>query len=450
MSSRTRPAVSVSRSRVGPRCWLMLIAAFYPTGAALAQSERIEHEPICYSTAPVQNAVSRLQQRLDAGETTLDFDAHFGYLPALLRALNVPDASQMLVFSKTSQQRERIAARTPRAVYFNDQNYVGYCQNGAFLEINSVDPQVGSIFYTLDQEKVDKPHFERQSDTCLICHASSQNREIPGQLVRSVFAGADGMPLLHLGGYRTDQTSPLKHRWGGWYVTGTTGRQTHLGNLVVKGKPDATQVEAQAVQNVTNLGRWIRTSDYLTPHSDVVALMVLEHQTEMQNRLTRANNLTRIALFDEAELNKALGEPTTTHSDLTTRRIKSACDPVVETMLFSDETRLTDKVQGTSEFAKEFSGRGPRDGRGRSLRDFDLTTRLFAYPCSYLIYSDSFDGLPAAAKDYVLRRLWDVLTGKDQGKEFAGLSPTDRRAILDLLLSTKKGLPEYWQTPAVN
>ena len=432
------------------RLTFLLLAVSSACVVAQARAADIERDPIHYSTTPVHNAISRLEQRMEAGEVSLPYDNHFGYLPSLLSALKVSDASQMLVFSKTSMQRQCITAKTPRAVYFNDDNYVGYCQDGAVLEILSVDPQLGSVFYTLDQEKADKPHLKRQDDTCLICHASSQNQGIPGLLVRSLYADAEGFPLLNLGGYRTDQTSPIKQRWGGWYVTGTTGKQRHMGNLIAHGKRDPAELDDMAVPNVTDLSRLLRPSDYLTGHSDVVALMVLEHQAEMHNRITRANYLTRIALFDESELNIALGQPTAPRSDLTTRRIKSACEPLVEYMLFSGETQLTDKIRGTSGFAEQFVKQGPRDGRGRSLRDLDLTTRLFVYPCSYLIYSDSFDALPDAAKEYTMRRLWDVLSGKDQSKEFAHMPAADRRAILEILRATKKDLPKYWQAPTAS
>jgi hypothetical protein len=424
-----------------------LLVGLSPGFAGLARGADIDRDPINYGTAPLADPVARLQQRIEAGETRLSFDDRFGYLPAVLRELNVSPASQTLVFSKTSFQRQFIDPRMPRALYFGDRNYVGYCQEGAVLEFLSVDPNLGSVFYTLDQEKADKPRFERQTESCLICHASSQNDGLPGQVLRSLFVGPDGQPLLSMGGRYVDQTTPLAERWGGWYVTGTTGKQNHLGNLVVRGKHEPEQIDNTAGRNVTDLGRFLDTAGYLTPHSDVVALMVLEHQAAMQNRITRANYLTRIALYDEAEMSKALGQPNAPRSDLTTRRITSACEPLVQYMLFSGEAPLTDRVQGASDFAKEFAAQGPRDGTGRSLRDFDLTTRLFAYPCSYLIYSESFEALPGAAKDYVLHRLWDVLSGKDQSKPFAHLSASDRRAILEILRATKKNLPAYWTNP---
>jgi hypothetical protein len=169
----------------------------------------------------------------------------------------------------------------------------------------------------------------------------------------------------------------------------------------------------------------------------------------MLNRLARAGIETRLALHYQQEINKALGRPADERSDGAWSRIRGLGDAVVEHLLFSDEARLTDRVEGTSRFAAEFAGRGPRDRLGRSLRDFDLRSRMFRYPCSYLIYSRAFDSLPAEVKEYVYRRLWDVLGGRETGKEFAHLTTEDRRAILEILRDTKPDLPGYWKGPSV-
>jgi hypothetical protein len=422
----------------------VLLPASFLWLTARTVANDLEQAPLYYTKAPADNAVTKLQQRLDRGKATLAFNETFGYLPALLRELNVPHSSQMLVFSKTSMQRHRISPRTPRALYFNDDTYVGYCQRGAVLEITAVDPHLGAVFYTLEQKPVAKPRVVRQDYSCLVCHGSSQNQGFPGQLVRSVYADDQGLPILSAGTYRIDQTSPLKERWGGWYVTGTHGNQAHLGNLIVRNERRPEEIDNTPNLNATNLGRWIRPADYLTPHSDIVALMVFEHQAEMHNRITRASYLTRIALYEEAELNKALGRPADYRSDLTQRRIKSACEPLVKYLLFSGETRLTAKIEGTSAFAREFARQGPRDPKGRSLRDLDLETRLFRYPCSYLIYSDAFEALPEAARDYVLERLWNVLDDGGNTGDYGHLSADDCRNVRDILLATKKGLPSYW------
>ena len=123
-----------------------------------------EEEPIDYNHAAATGAVAQLQKRIDTGATALKHDEAYGYLLALLDELKVPKSSQMLVFSKTSLQRHRINPRTPRAIYFGDDAYVGSCQKGDILEVTAVDPQLGSVFYSLSQKKTDKPQFKRQTD----------------------------------------------------------------------------------------------------------------------------------------------------------------------------------------------------------------------------------------------------------------------------------------------
>ena len=113
-------------------------------------------------------------------------------------------------------------------------------------------------------------------------------------------------------------------------------------------------------------------------------------------------------------------------------------------MLFADETPLKEPIEGVSSFTQTFPERGPRDSKGRSLRDFDLRKRLFRYPLSYLIYSRQFDALPDDIRARIYRRLYDILSGQDETPKFASLSADDRRAILEILRDTKPGLPAYW------
>jgi hypothetical protein len=412
--------------------------------ASRVAADDFDKEPINYSSTEARNPVAALKDRLNHGQSKLAFDERWGYLRSLLKALDVPESSQMLVFSKTSLQRNRISPRTPRALYFNDDIYVGYCQGGEVMEISVADPQLGAVFYILEQKR-EAPRLLRRGDTCLLCHGSTQTEGIPGHLVRSVFPDSDGYPLLASGSYRIDHSSPLEQRWGGWYVTGTHGKQTHLGNLIIQdrnfhGRPDNT-----AGQNVTDLAKLVNLSNYPSRSSDIVALMVLEHQAHGHNLISRAAFQTRQALHMEAALNKELHEPVDKRWDSTTQRIKSVAEPLVKYLLFAREARLTGKILGTTTFAREFVKRGPRDGKGRSLRDFDLEQRLFKYPCSYLIYSPSFDALPREAKDYVYGRLWEILNGMDNSMDFNHLSEADRRAVREILAATKPDLPDHWR-----
>ncbi|HET6572036.1 MAG TPA: hypothetical protein VFG68_00410 [Fimbriiglobus sp.] len=423
----------------------VVVSAVLVSGPAVAQVPDFEREPINYKSAPDDNPVAALREKLRTGQLTLPFDDDHGYLQAVLKELDVPVSSQVLVFSKTSLQRERITPKTPRAIYFNDDVYVGFCLRGDVMELSAADPNLGVAFYSIDQQPDRTPRFIRQTDNCLICHASSSTQGAPGFLIRSVYTDREGFPVLSAGSFRTDHTSPFSERWGGWYVTGTHGGQRHMGNHVVRNKRDPEAESNAAGQNVTDLRDRFTVANYLSPHSDVVALIVLEHQVECHNRIARASILTRQALHHEATLNKELGEPAGKRWDSTTRRIRSAGEPLVQYLLFSGEAKLTDPVAGTSDFAREFAARGPADESERSLRQFDLKTRLFKYPCSYLVYSKAFAELPAPVKDYVLRRLHEVLTGKDTTEPFRHLSAADRKAVLEILRATLPGLPGYWR-----
>jgi hypothetical protein len=430
------------RSGRGPGVLLIGLASL-ATASAAAQD--IERDPIRYSAATPRNVVSQLQERVDKGAAKLEYEPKHGYLRSVLRALDIPESSQVLVFSKTSLQRERISPRTPRAIYFNDEVMVGYCNRGRVMEISAADEAIGTSFYTIDQAPGDKPVVERQTESCLLCHSSSANQGFPGHLVRSLYVDRQGNPQLASGSFRTDHTSPLAERWGGWYVTGTSGRQKHMGNMICTGpgRPEASD-NADGV-NLFDLKDRFKTTLYPTPHSDIVALMVLEHQVGMLNRLARAGMETRMALHYQREMNKALGQPADEPSESAQSRIRGVGDAVVEYMLFRDEARLTDRIAGTSPFAAEFAARGPRDSRGRSLRDLDLKTRLFRYPCSYLIYSRAFDSLPGEVKAYIYRRLWDILNGRGTGKDDPRLSPEDSAAIIEILHETKRDLPDDWR-----
>jgi hypothetical protein len=271
---------------------------------------------------------------------------------------------------------------------------------------------------------------------------------MPGHLVRSLFVDRRGNPLLASGSFRTDHTSPLAERWGGWYVTGTSGKQKHMGNTISQGSKKPEEADRAGGANVVDLKDRFSTLPYLTPHSDIVALMVLEHQVGMLNRLARAGIETRMALHYEREFNKALGRAPEERSDSARSRIRGVGDAVVQYMLFRDEAQLTEAIVGTSSFASDFAARGPRDSQGRSLRDLDMKTRLFRYPCSYLIYSRAFDSMPGDVKDYIYQRLWDVLNGRTVLKDDPQLAADDRRAILEILRETKPDLPDYWNAAA--
>jgi hypothetical protein len=425
-------------SRSATTFWLAAVC----TASAMPARAQIEfeREPINYGSAPTSDRVTRLQQELDGGGVTLTYDEEHGYLKSLLAALDVPVSSQALVFSKTSFQLRRISPSRPRAIYHNDDTYVGFCQGGEVLELASVDPEQGTVFYTLPQERVERPRFIADRGECLTCHASSRTQGIPGVLVRSVFSDERGQPMIGSGTFSTDHRSPLAERWGGWYVTGTHGRMRHMGNVQVRDRTRPEQLDRESGANVIDLSAIIDTRPYLASTSDIVSLMLLEHQVQMQNYLTLAGYETRHALFYDQVMNEALDRPADYQSESTQRRVAAVGDKVLKYLLFAEEFPLTSPVSGSDDFRRDVETRGPRDSRGRSLRDLDLERRLLKYPCSYLIYSETFDRLPAPVHTYVCGRLHRILTGADDDAAFARLTSEDRLAILEILSETKPGL----------
>jgi hypothetical protein len=388
----------------------------------------LEHAAIGYRTAPPTDPVAELKQRLERGgaELALDPRPGIGYLPALLRELEVPVESQLLVYSKTSLQQRLVTPGRPRAIYFNDRMAVGMVHGGV-IEIAVQDAQQGAVFYTLETTDA-KPRLERQT-MCLGCHYSLATLGVPGFFTRSIPTAADGRTLPWLGNETVSHATPLAERWGGWYVTGDVGNNDHLGNALL---PDNSLQEMPPLERTVPKDLSERfPSGYLTPYSDAVAHLVLDHQLVMMNVLTRVGWDFRVALAEKRDL----------------ATLERTVDEAVEYLLFAGEARL-EPVSGTSGFAAAFAKLGPRDERGRSLRDLELDGRLMRYPLSYLIYSSAFDGLPVEARDAMYRRLWEVLSSAEPGPRFSHLSAADRAAIVEILIATKAGLPAYFRRPA--
>ncbi|HEX4949770.1 MAG TPA: hypothetical protein VFZ34_24105 [Blastocatellia bacterium] len=387
------------------------------------------------------DAIARLQQQLERGATQLEFAETTGYLPSLLKLLDVPVSSQSLVFSKTSLQSNHISPSNPRAIYFNDNVFVGWIRGADLIEITALDPTLGAELYVLEQTKSDKPRFQRGIG-CSGCHVAGNTRFVAGPLMRSVYTGSSGSGIGEARSFITDHTSPFNERWGGWYVTGTHGSIKHLGNMFFSGDSNLDDEDALTGGNVTSLRDKVDLKGYLSPHSDIVALMVMAHQTQGQNLIVWAGQETRLAVKEQEELNQAALSDVAKWETSPKFRVTYAVDELLKYFLFAAEAKFDAPIKGTTTFAEEFAARGIKDKQGRGLRDFDLQQRLFRYPLSYLIYTEAFDNLPTLARDLFYRRLWLALNGQD--KTFAHLRPADRKAMLEILCDTKQNLPEYF------
>jgi hypothetical protein len=383
---------------------------------------------VAYAAQQPHDAIAQLNEKLAAGSTTLTYEPGSGYLRSVLSALDVPLESQLAVFSKTSVQARIISPVNPRTLFFNDRVVVGW-PRGGFIEAAALDPKLGVVFYNLNQQASASPQFAR-GNGCLACHVSVEaTLGVPGMLLRSEAARADGLPMRQLGNEVVDHRLPVSKRWGGWYVTGRDVTVASRGNLMMRDETDEGFLTIPKAIAAETLQGKFDLAGYLSPYSDIVALMVVDHQLHMMNLLARLSWEARAAegKSDAAAL------------------VDGVAREVVDYLLFVDEASLPTAVQGSSGFAERFSARGPKDSRDRSLYQLDLTTRLLRYPCSYMIYSDAFDGLPAGARDAVYRRMYAVLSGAEPTSRYSRLSPSDRRAIIDILRETKRDLPAYFK-----
>jgi len=367
------------------------VAVFLPSLFAQPYLSMLPRDP----SAPADNQVERLRAKALAPD-----------LAALLSQLAIPIDSQALVFSKTSFQAPKIGPRNPRAIYFNDEVAVGYVPGGDGMEVAATDPNQGAVFYTFRDGALTR------REECYHCHDGASTMGVPGMFVGSVFPDRTGTPA-RTGAIITDHRTPFADRWGGWYVTATSGEQRDRANAVALDPAEPLMLATAGRQNLRTLTRDFDVSRYLAPTSDIVALMTFEHQTQMANLLTRLAWDARLKLPLDADL-------------------KTTADY----MLFVDEARFIEPIAGVSTFTQTFPQRGPRDNQGRSLRDFDLRTRLFRYPLSYMIYSRQFDALPESVKGPLYRRLYDSLMA------------SGRRDIIEIVRETKSSLPPYWRERA--
>jgi hypothetical protein len=396
-----------------------------------------DYPMIGYSSLARNNRVARLQQRLDRGEVKLEFKGARGYLDSLLPALGIDASSQVLVYSKTSLQFQRIDASKPRAIYFNDDTYVAWVQGSDILELATMDSSLGPGFYTLPNRQEASRGFDREILRCLGCHDkfSLTGGGVPLFSVLSSLVTVNGESLNGKVAIEVTDETPIEERWAGWYVTGRHGEQAHLGNILARGPKEIAPLERRG--NLDTLQGLFDTKPYITDKSDIVALLVLEHQTTIQNLITRLNFKTRSFVARDLKTAQEPANVWEAVSPKTQNILKRMMEPLVQSMLFVGAAPITSPVSGGAGFERWFEAQGPADASGRSLRQLDLRGRLFKYPLSYLVYSEAFDGLPHYVKEYVYGRLDDVLSGRDQSAAYAHLSAEERKTLREILIATK-------------
>jgi hypothetical protein len=380
--------------------------------------------PLRYSETEAADAISRF--------SASDLEAFRGKPPLvqlalLLERLGISPDSQVLVFSKTSAQNPLIGPRSPRAIYFNENAYVGYVPGG-HIEAIIQDPKLGSVFHLIEPATADTSiRIGRDTSECMACHGTNRTAHVPGPFVRSVHPDEEGRPLLSLGTTDVDGATPIAERWGGYYVTGRSSLQ-HFGNQTFSDEHGRDfprrRIELDSVVDAVPAA----TDRYLRTTSDVVALMVLEHQCGIHNQLNAAalryQHARWLALLFDPSCDPDEGNAGTA--------AKESARELADALLFKDEAPLgNDGIEGAPAFQIAFESRFPRSRDGRSLADLQLSSRLFKHRCSYMVYSPAFKSLPETLRREILARLDERL---DDGPEAAPWIPATERARIRTIL----------------
>ncbi len=388
-----------------------------------------ELPPVRYSETSASGPVGRLETEIREGRRITAMSP-LDRLRFVLKLLEIPEESQVLVFSKTSKQNSLIHPGNPRCLFFNENSYVGYVPGGD-IEVAAHDPLLGQVFYLVSGGLGEAPmRVERDSSDCLSCHGTARTESVPGVLVRSVFPDASGQPILPLGTYQIDHESPIEERWGGYYVTGRIGKP-HLGNRTYA--EDAGREAPTPSPELSSVAGKVEPTRYLRSTSDVVALMILEHQCRVQNLITSASmNYRRVSWLE-----KSLDPTRDPDQGGAGRQADAAAVKIVDALLFAREADPGEGgIEGDPAFQEAFARRFPKSRDGRSLADFQLHTRLFKHRCSFMVYSKAFESMPDRLESAVMAKLREVLTAPPGSGSHPDLRGPERARIMKILAET--------------
>jgi len=412
---------------------LIIFSALVSTVCLLPAQSFNEYgqSPHNYWSSELEDPMSELLERVRKGEINLDESPGMPLVRRLLKELQIAESSQILVFSRTSLQRGAVSPTNPRAIYFNDEVYLGWMPNGR-IEIASSDPEKGFIFF-FQRELSDRkaPLFARDR-VCIQCHAGSATNFLPGPLGRSVFPDSKGRSLKSVDSFELiGHEVPVHERWGGWYVTRAHQDLNHMGNAIAV--KENGKLKLQRKDSSKGLNDFFNTSNYPVSTSEIEALLVFDHQVRMQFVLIESAYKVRQAIFDYQKTSSK--ENSANISAL----LKEVTETIVSELLFKEEFPLGGKIVDTSQpgkFVTEFKAKSKTDSRGRSLRDLDLQSRLFKYRCSYMIYSKSFRDSSKILKNSVLNRIKEIMTSESPQLGYEYLEAEEKKTIFDILSGT--------------
>ncbi len=410
---------------------LLPIAGMAATEAAKVTIIEFKAKPHSYLTHKPGDRFAALLPQLIAGEVKLDTSDDKAFLTSLLKALDIPISSQLLVFSASSLQSEIINPRNPRALYFNEDTYVGFVPGGK-VEVISMDPEMGSIFYIFDRLQRGGPMpLIARSEKCFNCHAGNATHRVPGLIAESVLPMLSGASLET---YRRDEQGhhiPLNKRFGGWHLTGGHHLTETHANFMGR-----TSSSRGFVKTAVEPGQMSDLNLHLLPTSDILPNLVHEHQIGFENRVFHAAYLFRQLMAQSPGL-----LPTAAKAE-----IEKHSEDLARYILFADEANLPRQgIEGDATFIREFQRNKKPTAGGVSLKDFDLSSRIFKYRASYMLYTESWQKLPRELKERVYYKMAEGLRDQNPSPAFAHIPADEKRAIRSILKDTLPGLPNWWR-----
>jgi hypothetical protein len=412
--------------------FLITVGILSTTGVTATAAERLfnfREPPHSYFEHKPNDRLAKLHLDLAAGKAELDTSSDRAFLVSILKALEIPESSQILVFSATSLQSEIINPRNPRALYFNDDTYLGWVPGGR-VEVAAIDPEMGPMFYVYERFTPGRIPTPERSTRCFACHAGTATNYVPGLIAESVLVSMAGSSLQT---FRRDEQGhqiPLEKRFGGWLLTGKHHLSKHEGN--VAGQSDAGKIN----RFDASPGRFSDLSLHLRPTSDILPHLVHEHQLGFENRLFQASYLLR------HRLHEGKGRLTPDAE----KEFDALASDLARYILFANEAPLPAKgIEGDPDFIRDFLKNQIVSPSGQSLKEFDLRTRLFKYRCTYMLYTDSWKEAPQYLKDRVYLQMAQGLRETGSPRDLSHLPVSERLAIRTILKQTLPDLPAWWR-----
>ena len=385
--------------------------------------------PHSYLEWKPKDRFAELQEKAQKGEVKLDTTNDKAFLTSLLEALNIPVSSQIMVFSASSLQSEIINPRNPRALYFNEDTYLGWVPGG-LVEIIAADPEMGPMFYVFDRLRPGGPVPNvTRSTKCMNCHAGNATRRLPGLIAESLLVSRAGSSLETFRRDVQGHQIPLEDRFGGWHLTGQHNLSHNHANVM--GIPNAGKNQIVPVEP----GQYSDLSLHLLPTSDILPNLMNEHQMGFENRLVYAIYTVRQLKSEGKGMLGAAAKA----------EIEERAQELARYIVFADEAKFPAKgMVGDPAYVRDFLRDRKVSKAGLSLKDLDLKTHMFKNRCSYMLYTDTWKAAPKELKERVYYHMALYLREAPDAQH-AHLAPGERVAIRGILKDTMTDLPVWWR-----